>query len=121
MTSVAVTPLNVRLASASRNDLVQQLQAVELPAVTHNSVLLSLAAVLGPGKEPIHYNYSPPAPHLPTITAVSTVNENSCRAVVLNGTHAQSANVSFLVEGTYCLNEVQEWLAKVQTVTKLRR
>lgn len=42
---VAVTPLNVRLAAASRNDLVDRLQAVELPAVAHNSILLGLAAV----------------------------------------------------------------------------
>ena len=118
---VAVTPLNVRLAAASRNDLVDRLQAVELPAVAHNSILLGLAGVLGSGNEPLRYVYSPPAAHLPHVTAASTVDANGCRAVVLNGTYPQSDNANVLVEGTYCLAQGQEWHATAQVVTRLRR
>ena len=116
-----MTPLNVRLAATSRTDLLQRLQAVELPAVAHNSVLLSLTGVLGPGTEPLRYNYAPPAPHLPTIVAASTVDENGCRAVMLNGNYPQNAQLTFLVEGTYCFTEGQEWHATAQTVTKRSR
>lgn len=113
----AMTPLSPRLTSESAKELVARLTELGFPQVGHNSVLISLAEVLGFKAESRTFDYHQPYPHLPRVQVSATADAAGCAVVALHATYQQPQPGGVQLQAIYCLSGVGQWQARQQVLT----
>lgn len=110
----AMTPLSPRLTTESAKELVARLTELGFPQVGHNSVLISLAEVLGFKAESRTFDYHQPYPHLPQVQVSATADAAGCAVVALHATYQQPRPGGVRLQAIYCLSGEGQWQAKQQ-------